>query len=268
MPPRPKPASYQHLEITLRLALEWSTLLYLHQELCGAPLPPFTPAGLGQAFRELTQKLELEWFPIYCFSEEVAYDIEEGHRDLADGLPPLHDLVVFQGLDVERLWDDWDPVSQLILALIWHEETNLAYPEIWSWWAKLASQYDLPPLARIDPNAVIANVENLPEPWNGLYATYCWFEGNNNNIFVDVPAIYAHEMAWAELDWTMEDLQYLRDDYQWADREIFTPALQLDRLVSQNPTAFATCIDLCLGRLSWISQDGELIILEQELATA
>ncbi len=61
----------------------------------------------------------------------------------------------------------------------------------------------------------------------------------------------------------MESIQSLQDDYAFAKNNIFKPATTLMKLVETKPEMLQTCFDLCLGRVSYLVQDGELVLMER-----
>ncbi len=61
----------------------------------------------------------------------------------------------------------------------------------------------------------------------------------------------------------MESIKALQDQYTYARQNIFEPAVNLEKLVKGKPKMMQTCFDLCLGRVSYLVQDGELVLMER-----
>jgi hypothetical protein len=199
--------------------------------------------------KDIVDKLE-GLFPVHDFYlEEVLYEIDNGLLDVGD--IRLTDIVHFEGLDGDREWDDWCEAFKLAIALLNAGEP--VYPDIYDgelrgWWEKRSERFELPPLCEVDLKQVVDRVKALPAPWNGLFALLRWVEGDTGNCFVDISCECAYEIVW--LDWNVETIRNLEQQYGEAAREIFDPAWELTRLCEDNPQALGICFDLALGRRS------------------
>ncbi len=139
------------------------------------------------------------------------------------------------------------------------------YGQACAWWEDHAAKFALPPLDQVAYPEVKARLnaawDYWPEPWNGVGAAWYWLNGETGYLFADIPGEYAHEVDLSDLDWTMDAIERLTQDYQDADRRVFTPVSRLDDLCDKEDEAKATCFDLALGRILWENRDGELIVL-------
>ncbi len=181
-----KPVAYSSLISELEVRLSWLNFGQVYYELCGGKLK-WNQVSIGQAFREVALKLE-KMFTIYDYVMfGTADEIEGGEWLLDEGVPNLEGMVMFHGLSLERDWTDWDIISQLIMAIFFHQPSG--YEEIPGWWTGMKKKYRLPPLESVDSDQVLSRLEELPSPWDGLEATFHWFSGIGN-CFVDIPPEY------------------------------------------------------------------------------
>lgn len=198
----------------------------------------------------VVQQLE-EMFPVHT---DMVYEETHHHQSEMTDIP-FHHVVCLQGADCEMLWEDWSDMVKLVITLGQAGEAAQEvpcfspYPEdIHIWWQQMATLYHLPPLAEIDALGMLARLESLPQPWDGLYATWCWLDADTGNLFVDIPCNYCAEMDMTDLDWNIETVRRLEQEWQWAKREIFGPMNRLNDLIARDPAALGTCFDLVLGR--------------------
>lgn len=257
----PLPSFYSHISSTLGIWLDWLDILAVYNYLLpDEPLSGLSAQTLIRAFRDIIAELS-DRFPVYELSAESTLEEMEATGEIGE-VPYLHNFLVFHGFDLERDWEEWGPVFQLLLAVFRFPDDNWfagIYPEVPAWWQAKAQTFDLPNLDQLDRDAILSRIQDLPEPYNGLYAAYQWLNGTEN-LWTDVPAIYAHEFDLSEIDWSVECIEKLVRDWRRAESQVIDPALDLDNAVKAKPDLFRTCIDLCLGRTRAIVQDGELII--------
>jgi hypothetical protein len=211
---------------------------------------PISMKGAKKLLEGIGDKLG-DLFPVHDFylEEALYYEFDSDLLDI--GYIGLTDIVHFEGLDVDREWDDWYEAFKLAIALLNAGEP--AYPGIYDgelrgWWEKQSERFELPPLGEVDLKQVVERVKALPAPWNGLFALLRWVGGDTGNLFVDISCGYAHQVVW--LDWSVETIRDLQQQYGQAKREIFDPAWELTRLCEDNPQALGVCFDLALGRRS------------------
>lgn len=241
--------SYRHLISRLWSLTADAQIVALYEALIANPDDDLC---VPEKLWAVVQQLE-DMFPVHT---DMVY--EETHHYQGE-MPdvPFNHVVCLQGADCEMQWEDWHDVVKLMIALgqagpAAQESPYFSpYPDdIPIWWQQMATRYRLPPLAEIDRKGMLVRLESLPEPWNGLYAIWRWLDADTGNLFVDIPCAYCTEMDMTDLDWNVETVRRLEQEWQWAEREIFGPMNRLQDLLARDPAALGTCFDLILGRQS------------------